>query len=125
MEFALVAPVFLLMALGMIEFGRMVMVQQVITNGSREGARAAVLDGSTGAEVISTVENYLTAAGVPGASATVDPDPDDPSSAGYGEPVSVTVSIPFRQVSWLPAPMFIAGDIALEATAVMRRETVQ
>ncbi len=39
MEFAVVAPVFLLLVFGMIEYGRMVMVQQVITNASREGAR--------------------------------------------------------------------------------------
>ena len=31
----------------MIEYGRMVMVQQILTNASREGARAAVLDGAT------------------------------------------------------------------------------
>ena len=37
-EFALVAPLFLLFLFGMIEFGRMVMVQQVLTNASREGA---------------------------------------------------------------------------------------
>ncbi len=51
MEFAVVAPVFLLLVFGMIEYGRMVMVQQVITNASREGARVAVLDGSTAVDV--------------------------------------------------------------------------
>ncbi len=35
-EFAIVAPVFFLLVFGMIEYGRMVMVQQVITNASRE-----------------------------------------------------------------------------------------
>ena len=44
---------------GMIEFGRMVMVQQIITNASREGARyAAGLSGSiTTADVITTISN--------------------------------------------------------------------
>ena len=42
-EFAIVAPLFILLVFGMIEFGRMVMVQQVLTNASREGARLAVL----------------------------------------------------------------------------------
>ena len=46
-EFAVVAPIFLLLVFGMIEYGRMVMVQQVLTNASREGARCAVLDGAT------------------------------------------------------------------------------
>ena len=34
---------FFLMVFGMIEFGRAIMVQQVLTNASREGARVAVL----------------------------------------------------------------------------------
>ena len=122
-EFALVAPVFFLMIFGMIEFGRMVMVQQVITNGSREGARLAVLDGSSGTAVISAVNTYLESARVSGANVAV--SPAEPSSAGYGEPVTVTVTIPFGQVTWLPSPMFIDGDTVLTATTVMRRETVQ
>jgi Flp pilus assembly protein TadG len=122
-EFALVAPIFFMMIFGMIEFGRMVMVQQVITNGSREGARLAVLDGTTGAEVLTAVDTYLENARVSGA--TVSVIPSEPSSAGYGDPVTVTVTIPFSQVSWLPSPMFIGGDTALTATSVMRRETVQ
>ena len=61
-EFAIVAPVFFLLVFGMIEYGRMVMVQQVITNASREGARAAVLDGATTGSVTTTVNAYLTAA---------------------------------------------------------------
>jgi len=122
-EFALIAPVFFLMIFGMIEFGRMVMVQQVITNASREGARIAVLDETTGNEVLSAVNDYLSNARVEGADVTV--DPTEPSSAGYGEPVTVTVSIPFSEVSWLPSPILVGGDTELTATTVMRRETVQ
>jgi len=110
------------MVFGMIEFGRMIMVQQVITNATREGARMAVLDGSTTAAVQATVQSYLQGATIQGAQVTVTPDP--PSSAGYGEPVTVAVSINFDQVSWLPSPMFLGGR-ALTATSVMRRETVQ
>jgi len=106
----------------MIEFGRMVMVQQIITNGSREGARLAVLDGTTTAEVVTAVETYLANASLEGADVSVSPSP--PSSAGYGEPVTVVVSIPFDQVSWLPTPMFLGGN-TMTATTVMRRETVQ
>jgi Flp pilus assembly protein TadG len=110
------------MVFGMIEFGRMIMVQQVITNATREGARMAVLDGATTTAVRTTVQNYLQGATIQGAQVTVNPDP--PSSAGYGEPVTVTVSISFDQVSWLPSPMFLGGR-SLTATSVMRRETVQ
>ena len=130
-EFAIVAPVFFLLIFGMIEFGRMVMVQQVITNASREGARIAVLDGAQRVGtvddpgVIDSVETYLDNARISSASATIEVLPYEPSTAGYGEAVTVTVAIPFNQVSWLPSPFFLDGDTNLTATTVMRRETVQ
>jgi Flp pilus assembly protein TadG len=123
-EFAVVAPVFFLLVFGMIEYGRMVMVQQVITNASREGARKAVLDGSTTAEVKTVVNEYLASGSITpsGDPTTVSPNP--PSTAEFGEPVTVTVSIPFNEVSWLPSPMYLGGK-TLTATTVMRRESVQ
>ncbi len=48
-EFAIVAPVFFLMVFGMIEFGRAIMVKQVMTNAARDGARLAILDSPTSA----------------------------------------------------------------------------
>jgi Flp pilus assembly protein TadG len=121
-EFALVAPVFMLLVLGMIEYGRMCMVQQVITNASREGARVAVLDGSTVADAQTTVNDYLAAGSITGATVTVAPNPL--SDAEFGDPVTVTVSIPFSQVSWLPSPMYL-GATTLSANTVMRREAAQ
>ncbi len=121
MEFAIVAPVFLLMVFGMIEYGRMVMVYQVITNASREGARAAVLDGATTSSVSTAVQAYMTSAMITGATVTVAPNP--PSNAEYGDPVTVTVEIGFNQVSWLPSPMYLGGKTLSSAT-VMRRETI-
>jgi len=123
-EFAVVAPVFFLLIFGMVEYGRMVMVQQVITNASREGARRAVLDGATTVEVSTTVTNYLTGASIDGDSADITVDPNPPSNAAFGEPVTVTVSVPFDQVSWLPSPMFLGGT-EMSASTVMRRESVQ
>lgn len=119
-EFAIVAPVFFLLVFGMIEYGRLVMVQQVLTNASREGARQAVLDGSTTSSVTDAVQNYLTAARISGPTIAVNPDP--PSTAGFGDPVTVTVSVPFNQVSWLPSPMFLGGT-TMSAVTVMRRES--
>lgn len=121
-EFAMVAPVFFLLIFGMVEYGRMVMVQQVITNASREGARRAVLDGSTTAGVQSAVTSYLESGGIKNAEITVTPDP--PSSAAFGAPVTVSVSVAFSQVSWLPSPMYL-GNTTLRASTVMRRESVQ
>lgn len=121
-EFAVVAPIFLLLVFGMIEYGRMVMVQQVLVNASREGARRAVLDGSAQQDVVDVVQQYLTSASINGATVTV--VPTNPADAAFGDPVTVTVSVGFDQVSWLPAPMYLGGR-TLTATSVMRRESVQ
>jgi Flp pilus assembly protein TadG len=121
-EFAVVAPVFFLVVLGIIEFGRMVMVQQVITNAAREGARIAVLDGSTTVKVTQRVNDYLSAARLSGATINVSPSP--PSSAKYDEQVSVEVRIPFSAVSALARP-FMSKATVLTANSVMRRETVE
>lgn len=122
-EFAIVLPVFVLLVFGMIEYGRMVMVQQVITNASREGARRAVLDGSTVSQVQDVVDEYLTNAAINAANpAAVSPNPL--ANADAGDPVTVTVSVPFASVSWLPSPMYLGGKI-LSASTTMRRESVE
>jgi Flp pilus assembly protein TadG len=126
-EFAIVAPVFFLLVFGMIEFGRAIMVQQILTNASREGARRAVLDGSTAADVntflVGTPNGYLPKAGIANAVVTI--TPTEPATAAYGTPVTVTVKVAFSNVTWLPAPWFISGSSNLTASTIMRRETVQ
>jgi Flp pilus assembly protein TadG len=124
-EFAIVAPVFFLLVFGMVEYGRMIMVQQVITNAAREGARVGVLDGSQLSDVQTAVNNYLIASKIPtGLSNEITCTPNPPSGQTTGNPVTVTVSIPFKSVSWLPTPLYL-GSTTLSATAVMRREGVQ
>jgi Flp pilus assembly protein TadG len=123
-EFAVVSPVFFLLVFGMIEYGRMVMVQQVVTNAAREGTRVAVLDGSTTASVKTAAINAMAAGNVTITTSNVTVSPDPPTNATFGDPVSVTVTVPFNQVSWLPSPMYLGGK-SMTATTTMRRETVQ
>jgi Flp pilus assembly protein TadG len=123
-EFAFVAPVFILLVFGMIEFGRAIMVQQILTNAAREGARVAILDSATPtASVVSgKVTTYLQSAGITGATVTI--NPTEPTTAAYGQPVTVTVTIPFTSVSWTPSPWFLKTKV-MTARSIMRRETVQ
>ena len=122
-EFAVVAPIFVLLLFGMIEYGRMVMVQQMLTNATREGARRAVLDGTTVSNVKTTVRDYLSGGHITVNDAEITVNPD-PSSAASGDPVTVSLTVPFSRVSWLPSPMFL-GNANMTATSVMRRESVQ
>ncbi|MBC8355328.1 MAG: pilus assembly protein [Planctomycetes bacterium] len=122
-EFAVVAPIFILLLFGMIEYGRMVMVQQMLTNATREGARRAVLDGTTVTNVKTTVQDYLTSGNITVNNNEITVSPD-PSTAAFGDPVTVSMTVPFSRVSWLPAPMFL-GNANMSASSVMRRESVQ
>jgi Flp pilus assembly protein TadG len=118
-EFAITAPVLFLLVIGMIDVGRAVMVQNLITNAARDGARSAVLDGSTAESVQTQVTEYLAASTITGITVTVSPTPL--TLADLGDPVSVTVEVPFGAVSWLPSSEYFQGA-TLQATVVMRRE---
>jgi Flp pilus assembly protein TadG len=121
-EFAVLVPLFFLILFSMIEFGRMIMVQQILTNASRAGARRAIVEGSTTSEVENQVSSYLTNTSINGASISV--NPGDLSLLGFGDPVTVTVTIPFDSVSWTPSPWFLGG-VTLKASTVMQAERLQ
>jgi Flp pilus assembly protein TadG len=118
-EFAVVAPLLFLFILGMLEFGRMVMVEQFLTNAAREGARRGILEQTTASDVEATVTNYLTGGTITGATVTV--SPAQLTEVGFGDPVSVAVSVPYDQASWLPTPWFLSG-ITLSGNSVMQAE---
>ena len=94
------------------------MVQQILTNASRVGARQAITLNATESGVITAATDYATSTSVSGTTVTVSPSP---SAAAAGDMVSVTVSVPFSNVSWVPAPWFMGGT-SLTATSAMRKE---
>jgi Flp pilus assembly protein TadG len=117
-EFAIVAPIFFLLVMGIIEVGRALMVQQVLINASRVGARRAVMLTSTEAEAVDAAEQYAAGVGISGVVVEVTPDP---ATAPAGEPVTVDVRISYGSVSWLPSPWFMGGK-TLSSASVMRKE---
>jgi Flp pilus assembly protein TadG len=121
-EFAIVAPLLMMVVFGIIEFGRMIMVQQILTNASREGARRAIIEDATHTEVQALVSTYLTNASVSSADVTV--QPVDLSNVGFGDPVTVTVAVPFDDVSWAGAAWFLGGSM-LQAETIMQGERLQ
>ena len=117
-EFAIVAPLFFLLVLGCIELGRALMVQQILTNASRAGARVAVTLSGTKSAAIAAASDFAQGASVDSVNVDVVPDP---SAASAGEMITVTVTVPFEDVTWVPAPWFMGGT-TLSATSVMRKE---
>ena len=57
-ELAICLPILILLVCGSIEFGFFFYNQQVITNASREGARAGIVAETVSADIIQIVENY-------------------------------------------------------------------
>jgi Flp pilus assembly protein TadG len=117
-EFAIVAPVFFLMIIGFIEFGRALMVQQVLVNASRVGARQAITTAATTTSVQTAVEEYSESLAVPGVEVSVAPNP---SSAAPGTTITVTTSVPFSEVSWMASPWFLSST-TLTSSSKMRKE---
>src|SRR5262245_35915909 len=62
-EMALVLPLFTTLVFGIIEFGRGFMIGQLVTNAAREGARRAILDGSTNSDVTTFIQNFMYTSG--------------------------------------------------------------
>jgi Flp pilus assembly protein TadG len=118
-EFAVVAPLLFAVVLGLVEFGRAMMVQQTVVSAAREACRVAILPGTTRDDVIDRADASLSAAGIPVYTITMVPDP--PSSAAVGTPVTVTIAVSFNNVTWLPVPIYLGGR-NLTASSVMRRE---
>jgi Flp pilus assembly protein TadG len=119
LEFAVVVPVLIVLVFGMIEFSRLMMVEQILDNAAREGCRRAVMDTASTSDVNTVVTNYLNNSGISGETISVSPDP---STASVGTAITVTVSIPYTSVSWLPNPMFLGGA-TLSTSVVMRKES--
>ena len=124
-EFALVLPMLVMLAFGIIEFSLLLYDKAVITNASREGARAGIVSQSPrvdDAEIIAVVDHYCAAhlisfkpGAVPGTTVAR-------TGTGFGDELTVNVSYAY---DFLVLPKFVTtltGSLNLIATSVMRME---
>jgi Flp pilus assembly protein TadG len=131
-EAALTMLGFLVIIFAIFETGRMMSIQQTITNAAREGARLSVLPAAaTGGVYTDTlpsttavqdrVQTFLNASGLNGAAATVNVNQAyQPDGAGTPFYALVTVTVPYRVVS---ISMFSLLEVNLRGQAKMRNET--
>jgi Flp pilus assembly protein TadG len=131
LETALTLPLILLVSVGIFEFGRAYQMEQVLTNAAREGARVAVLPGSTADDVKSRVVSYLKTGQVPNAttaSVTVSPNVPIAIGAGTASGSKVTVDYPFSFMVLNPVARLVVkgatvgAPITMSASAEMRNE---
>lgn len=113
-EAAIVLPLLLLLVFGMCEFGRALYIANTLGNAAREGARRAAV---TPAPI--SVDSYVSGL-IPfdRTGLTVALTPGTPA-AGTGQPVTVTVSLPFRTLTGM---IPLLDGITLSGTATMRYE---
>lgn len=118
-EAALVLPVFFLAILGIVEFGRALTVSNMLTQSARGGARLAVVDGSTNAEVETYVRNLCqNTLGVAPADVaitiSIQPHPsnntagNEVAAAQNRDIIDVLVQVPFDNVA-LIAGKYLSG----------------
>ena len=130
-EMALVLPVFLTVVLGIMEFGRAMMVSNLLANAAREGARLAVTSGSSNDDVEAAIETFmLGAVGATAAEVNVtitvaaaagNPDPgDEVANANRSDVCTVHVTVAFNNVC-LVAGDYLAG-VNLVGHCAMRHE---
>ena len=120
-ELAIVAPVIIVLVMGTIEFGRAMVVLQVITNASRVAARSAVMPSGSSSTAIAAAEEYAEAAGVSGLTIQVTPSP---SSANVGDAITSEVTVSYADNTWMPGDWFLGG-VTLSASSVMAKEGYQ
>jgi Flp pilus assembly protein TadG len=122
-EFAIVAPIlFLVVILPTFEFGRGLMVAELVTNAARAGCRVGILPGNTNSTVTTSVANALSSQGISSITTTVKVNGTvaDVNTAAVGDTIMVTVSVPYNANSWIPG-RFLAGT-NISGTQTMRRE---
>lgn len=139
-EFAVIAPIFLLLVLGTWEMGTAVRASNNLTAAVREGGRLASMD-FTGSlapnqtpndKVVQDIRAFLNAAGLPGSAATITITYADGASAGqtfnlsdnsnYLALFKISATIPFSSISLFPNR--IMKGSTLKAEMINRRGRV-
>jgi Flp pilus assembly protein TadG len=121
-EFVLLLPMLITLVAGIIEFGFGLYFQEVITNASREAARAGIVIGDprpAAGEITNVALTYLMHSGVSCGTSCISVTGAQGNS---GTDLTVRVNLPYR---FAILPGFIAGfvsDITLRAATTMKHE---
>jgi len=131
LETAITLPIVLFVAVAIFEFGRAYQTLQVVTNAAREGARIAVLTGTTDNDIRTRVRGYLSDGQLSNATgATVNINRLSTVTVGTGTASAslVTVSYPFSFMVLNPVARLITrsstmgGAFVMTVSAQMRNE---
>ena len=122
-EFALLLPVILLILFGTIEFGMIMYSRELITNASREGARAGIIQVSpkpTAGAITTIATTYLTGVGINPADVTI-----AVVGAGGANPATLTVTATYQYpwlIPYIPTVLGFPSPLPLTGRTIMRHE---
>lgn len=124
-EFALVAPVLIVLVLGMLEMARGMMVKGYLSDAARRSCRNAILPTGSNAGITTDVSKVLADHNIDAKYASVvvqvnDKTADAGTAVQYDK-ISIKVSVPVSQVAWL-TPLFLKGSNIESETVVMMRQ---
>jgi hypothetical protein len=133
-EFAILLPVLVLLLFGIIEFGLLLYNQQVLTNASREGARAAIrgncVERLNSEQIGDIVTNYCNGRLITfGESAPIapivapEPSACTPGGSGPGVGDNVSVTAQYTYTYLAPSILGYGATGLLSATTVMKMES--
>ncbi|MDX1449910.1 MAG: TadE/TadG family type IV pilus assembly protein [Acidimicrobiia bacterium] len=117
-EFAILAPLLVLLILGIVEFGWIFGQFNDVRHGAREGARFAAVDGGNNAAIRTRVCEAMEGlgAGITALTVQLDPDPDADTDLTIGEPASIAVEATISGLTGAPLlssflPSTLGSDI--------------
>jgi Flp pilus assembly protein TadG len=129
LEAAITVPIILLISVGIFEFGRAYQTWQVLTNAAREGARIAVLTGTTDAAVTTRVRNYMQSGSLPNYATAKVTITRNVALTGPDTGSSIQIDYPFQFMVLNPVVKLIApsdnktgAPITMKSSAIMRNE---
>jgi Flp pilus assembly protein TadG len=128
-EAAVTVPIILLISVGIFEFGRAYQTQQVLVNAAREGARIAVIEGTTDAEVRTRVRDYVKGGGLKDLTDAQIPVSRSVALTASTTASTVEIDYPFEFMVLNPIVRLVAPEdtttgapITMRASALMRNE---
>ena len=123
-EFAVIAPLLIILTVGLIELGRGITVKHVLSDAARHGCRYGIDSGTDNATLTTKVKSILTDNHLNADAATikiyVNDAEMDVKTALRHDKIAVRVSIPNSEVNWL-TPSFLTGNIVSEKMTMMRQ----
>ena len=113
-EFALTAPILFMLLFAALEFGRVNMIRETVSNAAYEAARTCIVPGATNAEGVDAADRIIRSIGVRDAKIQIQPSTITDTTPS----VTATVTVPYNTNLWMPPFYFADGSASTTCTLI-------